>query len=533
MLLFLACTGPPHETDRPVKETAGDTDPDSGVDTDTAPPPVDNDGDGYAALASGGDDCDDDHPRVHPGATEMCDPIDQDCDGEPIPAGSCAGVQDIEAIAVPLTWQDDGGEAAIVGDVTGDGLADVLYSSFWDTMTSPADGQPNGAHALYVGGEFPDAVECFPEGAAQVWAQDQTRVDWPAREVVDVGDVNGDGFRDVGVVQTLGANGIYLHHGPFALGGAMELARDADAVWTSQLYDVGGGWGIPTTDGTDLDGDGMDEVAVGVYSLEEATAIAFELFRGGGDKTEADVTVYGDIGTNRHLKWLGDLDGDGIQELLMVSAAREMGWISGAEIPLADGAHWTDLVLGQLREPSADCEPCYADPTSDWQNVGDWDGDGIDEIAAAANDDDTIADSSGQVWIFGGEQAGLFTVEDAKGSWVGERERDDLGAVLRACDIDGDGRMEKIVYLDRDPFPDDEETGAGQFVVVSGEEPLPPLRSFLPERTWRFSYTSYLSPCSRDTTGDGRADFAMTAFDADYIGVLPGWEIPWDDDSKW
>ncbi len=42
---------------------------------------TDADGDGYQDAAYGGDDCDDSDPAVHPGGTEVCNGIDDDCSG--------------------------------------------------------------------------------------------------------------------------------------------------------------------------------------------------------------------------------------------------------------------------------------------------------------------------------------------------------------------------------------------------------------------------------------------------------------------
>src|SRR5207249_1620848 len=53
-------------------------------DSDCAADPLcncDEDADGYDGSACGGSDCDDSNALVHPGATETCNGVDDDCDG--------------------------------------------------------------------------------------------------------------------------------------------------------------------------------------------------------------------------------------------------------------------------------------------------------------------------------------------------------------------------------------------------------------------------------------------------------------------
>lgn len=85
LIVFTGCYG---SYEPPVGMTTTDatgTKPVGTTGGNTTPSPVDNDqdNDGHDSVASGGDDCVDTDPTIHPGAAEAdgCDGVDSDCDG--------------------------------------------------------------------------------------------------------------------------------------------------------------------------------------------------------------------------------------------------------------------------------------------------------------------------------------------------------------------------------------------------------------------------------------------------------------------
>jgi hypothetical protein len=79
---FAASEGDCNDADPAVSPDAGTDDPSDAIDTDCDGfDERDQDGDGFEGAANGGPDCDDADATIKPGSREVCDGVDEDCDG--------------------------------------------------------------------------------------------------------------------------------------------------------------------------------------------------------------------------------------------------------------------------------------------------------------------------------------------------------------------------------------------------------------------------------------------------------------------
>jgi MYXO-CTERM domain-containing protein len=253
-----------------------------------------------------------------------------------------------------------GTSVAGIGDVNGDGLADV-------GITAPAQYLPG---ALYV-------FEGGPGGLAAV--ADTTLLgttpgDVYGYQVAGLGDVDGDGFDDV-ALSSLNPQVVEIHAGS---AGGLTLA----AVTTLSPPVAGGLFGYLIAAGGDIDGDGSPDLLVAdpFDDTNGNDTGAVYGYRGGpgGFSTTPDWTMRGtqaDGYFGFSLHGVGDTDADGFDDVAIGAYAAnasmgELTFLSGSALgPIVDR-----VIPGTLAQ----------------QNLGyaidgaDFDADGLSDVAASA-----------------------------------------------------------------------------------------------------------------------------------------------------
>lgn len=484
---------------------------DSGADTgdgaedsgETGISPVDADGDGHASVQTGGDDCDDGDPWAYPGATEWCDQVDQDCDGEALAEGACAGVQELGPTTTLLA---DTITARIAEGMGDEGASALLF--FLEDAVGGDDGTTMGWSAY--ANEASAWPLSPPEDALHTWARGCM-----SGTLLEAGDVDGDGVPDLAIAESI-CYRVRVVRGPVPRDGATTWLSDADTWWSSPpvSYD---GWGDDVAAGGDFDGDGRTDVVAPMSTWTEASDDEFHVFYG-GEFGERYVAVQGP-GTTDEATVVEDVDGDGLSDLLMLDYA-DVWLVSGGDLRSADGAWVDDLAIATTYPYPGEAGAL----DQAWASVGDRTGDGLSDLAAVGQGAEQLGYEHGAVYVFDAGTRGEFDADDALGSWVGI-EGGEIGGWIRRADMDGDGDVELAVWARfEDTF--------GTVFLPGGAVPAP-YTSIAEAGALRLA-EGMPAYDGGDLDGDGYEDWVLhDSFVTESAYVLYGWDVPWGEEPWW